>query len=277
MKRRIIIATFLTIAMLFTGCQEKNSNTETTTTTASETQSQSTAVTSETTTSAEESTTESTTVEETTTQVAVNTTSVIFVDENATPKQYLTQYLEKAEAFTLPYSAKYTNSTTITFEGAICKDGNDLAETYENLNSDGEQIVVREIEANGNDYYVMDSSKKVAVYSGKLPSVTMLYHEMLDVVALEPSDITANDGAKIYTYNVPFEQDDTMITVYTFYMNKGYLTKLTVYGECVNEAYTFGNISFEKPDASYFLIPSDYEQDENSVGYDWEMIAPWWE
>ncbi|HAN43942.1 MAG TPA: hypothetical protein DCP97_00985 [Ruminococcaceae bacterium] len=190
-----------------------------------------------------------------------------------TPYQYLNLFAANAENFSFKYTVKL-HETDKTEQGEIYKKSGMFAEFFTTDDENSNTVKVREIEKENGDYFVIESRKMIAVY--KAPASEMLLNKMLRAAKEKPYCSYAKGDYSVSEHKIPFEQDNSTIYTYRFYMKNMQLAKLELLcDDILQKTYEFTPIEQDTADSTAFELPKDYEMQFFDCPFRESAIYPW--
>lgn len=190
-----------------------------------------------------------------------------------TPYQLLVLGAGNAEDLMIEYTVEYNDDSS---SGAIYKRGAMTATIFTAENMYGDRLIVREVESDSNVFYIIDNYQKVVSYAA--PSNDILLYEMMDAIQNGIETIDYIDNRSVYTYALPFTQDESISEEFVFFIADNRLEKLEKYFDGTLAATVRFNVfSQDTPADAVFEIPPSYAMVSYDYPYDGSTVPPWWE
>lgn len=188
----------------------------------------------------------------------------------STPFNYLVYGLGNAEDYTMTYGNSsfklYSMEHSKNDQLAAIKIATNMYEEIFEM-----QVYVKD----GRDYFAIPELGKMVSY--KTGHKATLISEMFDAVHHDLISARISNGEYLYTYGIPFIQDEELLFNYTFHMSDGDIVALDkeFNGTTVNIANI--EFTFEALDEATFEIPQDLDHTEHNYVDDGEWAPFWWE
>ncbi|MHC1695522.1 MAG: hypothetical protein AB9835_09705 [Eubacteriales bacterium] len=206
---------------------------------------------------------------------AESTTSEVEEDGGVTPYQFLNLLVGNAEEITFSYTVK-RHETDTEEKGEYYKSGDKSVEVFTAQDMDGQSATVRMLEYDGFVHYIMDGSRRIKTYPSSQES--FLLNRMMKVAMSDPAEVVSEDGVTRYSYVLPFEQDEAIVFQYVLFMKDDALIKMTCSVDgMLSATYELSAFEQREGDASLFLLPDGYEQENFDYPPEGGQIPPWWE
>jgi len=192
-----------------------------------------------------------------------------------TPYQLLNLSLGNAEEFSFDYSV-FNHRTKETETGHFQKSGEKCAAVFTARDMNGNSVTIRELEMEGRVFYIMDEAKRIRSYL--FPAEDFLIYELMEATAGTEKEVYDKEGFRVYEYEKPFAQDDSISLNYRFFMGDGTLVKAeySVDGQ-LSETYEFSEFRQELKNETVFEYPTGYFEEWLEYPYSGETMPPWWD
>ena len=196
-------------------------------------------------------------------------------ENNNTPYQLINLMVGNAESISFEYTVNMHETGEIE-RGSFYKNGEVSAQIFSTKDMYGNSLVVREVERENRVFYIIDETKKIVSYLA--PAEDMLLYEVMEACDTSPVKTSKQDEFFIYEYEMPFEQDDSIVFKYRLYIKDNMLKKLELFmAEKLLETYEFQEFIQEVKDQTVFELPEGYHEDWMYYPYSGEHMPPWWE
>lgn len=190
-----------------------------------------------------------------------------------TPYQFLTLAAGNSTHLSFDYSLEIEGQEAV--KGNYARSEGKAASNYSVVNMYDERIDVVEILHEDRHYFVLHEFKEVFAY--ELPTHHLIYDEMLWAVSVEPTRVETKEGAKIYFYEHPFIQDESINHVYAFTMTPQGLTQMTHFlGERHLRTVHFETFKTDALPEQFYEIPQNYGVTHFDYPFDEGQMPPWW-
>lgn len=187
-----------------------------------------------------------------------------------TPYHYLVYGLGNAGDYTMTFGASSYKLYSTEYQ----KDGMIFSRKLAtNMYDESFEMAVYVIDE--RDYFAIPSLGKMVSY--KTGDDATIISQIYNAVHHDLLSARISNNTYLFTYGVPFPQDDALLENYTFTMEEGEIVHLTK--EFNGTLTQIPNITFnfEPLDEAMFQIPQDLEHLENNWVNDGEWAPFWWD